>query len=185
MLGSVSLLAALGRSGCQAGIPKATFSFSRLASTFATSRPSAHRKFLQANSSALRGLTCASNVCVKTNDRRLLQCLRKYTTARSLAGLGSRSLQPRFFSANSTFQAAAAETVVDLPVLTPPSVGYWLLGTTFLIYAVIVVGGVTRLTESGLSITEWKPVSGIVPPLTQRDWEEEFEKYKATPEFKL
>lgn len=54
-----------------------------------------------------------------------------------------------------------------------------------LVFAVIVVGGVTRLTESGLSITEWKPISGILPPLTQAQWQEEFEKYKATPEFKL
>lgn len=54
-----------------------------------------------------------------------------------------------------------------------------------LVFAIIVVGGVTRLTESGLSITEWKPVTGIIPPLAQEDWEEEFTKYKATPEFKL
>ncbi|EPQ59522.1 cytochrome oxidase assembly [Gloeophyllum trabeum ATCC 11539] len=54
-----------------------------------------------------------------------------------------------------------------------------------LVFAVIVVGGVTRLTESGLSITEWKPITGILPPLTQDDWNVEFEKYKATPEFKM
>lgn len=57
--------------------------------------------------------------------------------------------------------------------------------TTLMIYGVIVVGGVTRLTESGLSITEWKPVSGIIPPLSEQEWEEEFAKYKETPEFKL
>ncbi|THH08120.1 hypothetical protein EW145_g2907 [Phellinidium pouzarii] len=93
-------------------------------------------------------------------------------------------MQPRFFSANSTFQTAA-KNVSELPVLTPPSVGYWLLFTTLMVYGVIVVGGVTRLTESGLSITEWKPVSGIIPPLSQAEWEEEFAKYKATPEYKL
>jgi len=54
-----------------------------------------------------------------------------------------------------------------------------------LVFAVIVVGGVTRLTESGLSITEWKPITGIIPPLNADDWNIEFEKYKATPEFKL
>jgi len=54
-----------------------------------------------------------------------------------------------------------------------------------LVFGVVVVGGVTRLTESGLSITEWKPITGILPPLNQAQWEEEFEKYKATPEFKL
>jgi len=54
-----------------------------------------------------------------------------------------------------------------------------------LVFAIVVVGGVTRLTESGLSITEWKPITGIVPPLSQAAWDEEFEKYKASPEFKL
>lgn len=64
------------------------------------------------------------------------------------------------------------------------SVGYWLIGTSGLVFGIVVLGGLTRLTESGLSITEWKPVTGSVPPLTQADWEEEFEKYKASPEFK-
>ena len=54
-----------------------------------------------------------------------------------------------------------------------------------LVFAVIVVGGVTRLTESGLSITEWRPITGILPPLSLKEWVQEFEKYKATPEFKL
>jgi cytochrome c oxidase assembly protein subunit 15 len=54
-----------------------------------------------------------------------------------------------------------------------------------MVFAVIVVGGVTRLTESGLSITEWKPITGIIPPMNVEDWSVEFEKYKATPEFKL
>ena len=61
----------------------------------------------------------------------------------------------------------------------------WLLASSALVLAVVVVGGVTRLTESGLSITEWKPVAGVLPPLTQAEWEDEFDKYKRTPEFKL
>jgi cytochrome c oxidase assembly protein subunit 15 len=64
-------------------------------------------------------------------------------------------------------------------------VGYWLIGTSGLVFGIVVLGGLTRLTESGLSITEWKPVTGSIPPLTQQDWEEEFDKYKASPEFKL
>lgn len=48
----------------------------------------------------------------------------------------------------------------------------------------VVLGGVTRLTDSGLSITEWKPLVGVVPPLTEQQWEEEFDKYKQFPEFK-
>jgi cytochrome c oxidase assembly protein subunit 15 len=49
----------------------------------------------------------------------------------------------------------------------------------------IVVGGATRLTESGLSITEWKPVTGALPPLSQADWQAEFEKYKAIPQYEI
>jgi len=79
-----------------------------------------------------------------------------------------------------------APTPADLqPTLTPPPVAYWLLFSSALVFAVIVVGGVTRLTESGLSITEWRPITGILPPLSVTQWEEEFDKYKATPEFKL
>ncbi len=54
-----------------------------------------------------------------------------------------------------------------------------------LVLLIVVVGGVTRLTESGLSITEWKPITGAIPPLSHEDWEEEFAKYKDTPEFKM
>jgi cytochrome c oxidase assembly protein subunit 15 len=54
-----------------------------------------------------------------------------------------------------------------------------------LVFTIVVVGGVTRLTESGLSITEWKPITGILPPLSPEAWEEEFDKYKGTPEFKM
>jgi cytochrome c oxidase assembly protein subunit 15 len=59
------------------------------------------------------------------------------------------------------------------------------MASAALVLAIIVVGGVTRLTESGLSITEWKPITGVIPPLTREDWEVEFAKYKETPEFKL
>lgn len=53
-----------------------------------------------------------------------------------------------------------------------------------MVFGIVVVGGVTRLTESGLSIVEWKPVTGILPPLTNEEWTAEFEKYKQFPEFK-
>jgi len=53
-----------------------------------------------------------------------------------------------------------------------------------LVFAMVVVGGITRLTESGLSITEWKPVSGAIPPLTHADWEHAFNLYKQIPEYK-
>jgi heme a synthase len=59
-----------------------------------------------------------------------------------------------------------------------------LLFVAGLVFAMVVVGGITRLTESGLSITEWRPISGAVPPLTQADWERAFALYQATPEYR-
>jgi cytochrome c oxidase assembly protein subunit 15 len=63
------------------------------------------------------------------------------------------------------------------------SVEYWLLFMMFLVAAMIVVGGATRLTNSGLSITEWAPIRGALPPLSTEAWMAEFEKYKLIPEF--
>ena len=53
-----------------------------------------------------------------------------------------------------------------------------------LVVAMVVVGGITRLTESGLSITQWKPITGAVPPLTHADWAKAFDLYKATPQYR-
>lgn len=61
----------------------------------------------------------------------------------------------------------------------------WLLLLGLLVYGMILVGGATRLTDSGLSITEWKPISGALPPLGQTAWEDLFELYKQTSEYKL
>jgi cytochrome c oxidase assembly protein subunit 15 len=61
----------------------------------------------------------------------------------------------------------------------------WLLAVAGLVISMIVVGGATRLTDSGLSITEWKPILGAIPPLSGADWQEAFAKYKAIPEYHL
>jgi cytochrome c oxidase assembly protein subunit 15 len=61
----------------------------------------------------------------------------------------------------------------------------WLYGLAALVFAMVVVGGATRLTESGLSITEWQPILGAIPPLSEADWLQAFEKYKAIPEYQL
>lgn len=63
------------------------------------------------------------------------------------------------------------------------TIGLWLLLCSACVWVVLVTGGVTRLTQSGLSIVEWKPVTGVVPPLGAAQWEREFEKYRGTPEF--
>ena len=64
-------------------------------------------------------------------------------------------------------------------------ISYWLLLITFLVALMIVVGGLTRLTDSGLSITKWDLFIGIIPPLTKDDWINSFNLYKKIPEFKL
>ena len=62
-------------------------------------------------------------------------------------------------------------------------VRWWLYAVLAVLLAIFLVGGATRLTESGLSITEWKPVHGVVPPLSDADWEEEFAKYRQIPQY--
>ncbi len=64
-------------------------------------------------------------------------------------------------------------------------VGWWLMAVAVLVVIMVVVGGATRLTDSGLSITEWRPVTGAVPPLSQEQWLVEFEKYQQIPEYTL
>ena len=63
-------------------------------------------------------------------------------------------------------------------------VAVWLLLCSIMVIIMVGIGGVTRLTKSGLSITEWKPITGILPPLSQQDWIKEKLKYEATPEYK-
>jgi cytochrome c oxidase assembly protein subunit 15 len=63
------------------------------------------------------------------------------------------------------------------------AIAAWLLVCCALVFAMVVVGGVTRLTHSGLSITEWQPIVGTLPPLTDAQWSETFAKYQATPEY--
>jgi cytochrome c oxidase assembly protein subunit 15 len=64
------------------------------------------------------------------------------------------------------------------------AVAIWLLITAALVVAMVVVGGATRLTGSGLSITEWKPISGVLPPLGDAAWQAEFARYRAIPQFR-
>ena len=59
----------------------------------------------------------------------------------------------------------------------------WIACLAALVFAMVVVGGATRLTQSGLSIVEWKPVTGVVPPLSQAQWQAEFDKYKTIPQY--
>ncbi|GIX14383.1 MAG: heme A synthase [Paracoccaceae bacterium] len=65
------------------------------------------------------------------------------------------------------------------------AIAAWLMALFALVVAMIAVGGATRLTDSGLSITEWRPVTGALPPLSDAEWAEEFRKYQAIPEYRL
>jgi cytochrome c oxidase assembly protein subunit 15 len=67
----------------------------------------------------------------------------------------------------------------------PRAVAWWLFICCALLFAMVVIGGVTRLTHSGLSITEWQPIVGTLPPLAEADWTAAFTKYQATPEYRL
>ena len=68
--------------------------------------------------------------------------------------------------------------------LRPRSLSNLLLFTAGLVFTMVVVGGITRLTESGLSITEWKPISGALPPLDHAGWQHAFDLYKQTPQYR-
>lgn len=72
---------------------------------------------------------------------------------------------------------------VRTPRSRPHALALWLLSVAVLVLAMVVVGGITRLTESGLSITQWNPVTGAIPPLSEAAWEAEFALYRQTGEY--
>jgi heme a synthase len=70
-----------------------------------------------------------------------------------------------------------------LAAANPRAIANWLFAVATLVFLMVVVGGITRLTESGLSITEWAPVTGAIPPLTDAQWQAAFEAYKQVPQY--
>jgi cytochrome c oxidase assembly protein subunit 15 len=79
---------------------------------------------------------------------------------------------------------AAATFTADRTTADHCAVAIWLLVCAAMIFAMVVLGGITRLTESGLSITEWNPVTGILPPLSDAAWQAEFDRYREIPQFR-
>ena len=71
------------------------------------------------------------------------------------------------------------------PSARPLAIARWLEVVAAIVVVIVLVGGITRLTESGLSITEWELATGILPPLSEAEWQAEFAKYQATPEYRL
>jgi heme a synthase len=63
------------------------------------------------------------------------------------------------------------------------AIRFWLIAVAGLIFLMVLIGGATRLTESGLSITQWKPVTGVLPPLSGAEWQAEFDRYRQIPQF--
>lgn len=114
---------------------------------------------------------------------------RAFSTARCLQNAVSANPAKFELAAKNVAESLQANPLVNSakrrPINTWRPVGYWLIGMSGLVFGIVVLGGLTRLTESGLSITEWRPVTGSIPPLSQAEWEAEFEKYKGSPEFKL
>lgn len=124
----------------------------------------------------------------------------RYSTRAPLAASILNATRTRGFSTIKTLKNAAATgaKIIDEAALkmdatgiplaakdvkTSKYVAYWLIGTSGLVFGIVILGGLTRLTESGLSITEWKPILGALPPMSQAEWEEEFAKYRESPEF--
>ncbi|OAQ93644.1 electron transfer protein 1, mitochondrial precursor [Purpureocillium lilacinum] len=129
------------------------------------------------------------NQCLRQAPRRaspssILNVVRSrgFADAKTVSPLGSMADQ---MAARSSPQAAQELAKSAWPKTTSKGVAYWLLGSAASVFGIVVFGGLTRLTESGLSITEWRPVTGSLPPMSAADWESEFEKYRASPEFKL
>ncbi|HTQ00282.1 MAG TPA: COX15/CtaA family protein [Casimicrobiaceae bacterium] len=84
--------------------------------------------------------------------------------------------------------AVSSASLAAARATAPPAhraMAVWLLVCCALVLLMVVVGGVTRLTHSGLSITEWQPIVGALPPLSEQDWQAAFAKYQATPEYQL
>lgn len=138
--------------------------------------------------------TSVLNILTKTKGSRLSIVPPKQTLVARL--WSNLSLTKNYTTSSSQFTPNAAHTTHAMkktlqksarklsPIVSSKITGTWLICTSGLIFGIVVVGGLTRLTESGLSITEWKPVTGAIPPLNEEEWEIEFAKYKDSPEFK-
>ncbi|KEO56465.1 heme A synthase [Thioclava pacifica] len=96
-----------------------------------------------------------------------------------------RSIFEEVGTQGATTRAEPAGGMIDAkPRGARKAIRLWLFVLFTLVVAMIAVGGATRLTDSGLSITEWKPISGAIPPMSDADWQAEFTNYKASPQFK-
>jgi len=130
-----------------------------------------------------------------SNVQRLFAHLRKSLTKTSSRNVTAAAAESGSFGsggASNAAEAVAAESGAAwthasgkaIPARARKIVGYWSLGCAGACFAQVVLGGVTRLTESGLSMVDWHLIKGMKPPRTQEEWEAYFEKYKQFPEWK-
>lgn len=87
------------------------------------------------------------------------------------------------FAMSAMTTTAAPLALRDKELRDRKAVRIWLYAVLVVLFAIVMVGGATRMTGSGLSITEWKPIHGVIPPLNQAEWQEEFEKYQQIPQY--
>jgi cytochrome c oxidase assembly protein subunit 15 len=97
------------------------------------------------------------------------------------SGIGNRLRQRHIARMASQAELAAPARRLHAP--RPLAISHWLLFVAALVFGMVVVGGITRLTESGLSMVRWDPVSGAIPPMDEAEWLAEFEAYRASPEY--
>ncbi len=83
-----------------------------------------------------------------------------------------------------TFDTVSTTAPGSRPGSADRAIGLWLLGCCAMIFAIVVIGGATRLTHSGLSIAEWKPLMGVLPPLSEAEWQRVFGLYQTSPEYR-
>ena len=105
-------------------------------------------------------------------------CAREGADYKGRANSIKRAFKARRFKTGSMTGSSAQQA----PQLG--AVRWWLIAVAALIAVMVLVGGATRLTESGLSIVEWKPVTGTLPPLNEAQWAQAFEGYKAIPQYR-
>ncbi|KAG6195580.1 hypothetical protein E4U50_000196 [Claviceps purpurea] len=151
--------------------------------------PSIQRAAIQASP---RFFACNQCLLRQTLAPRQRLCSRVLNAVRSRGYADASTVTPLGGLADSVASrstSAQAEKLIKTKAIfaksNPKGVAYWLIGSAASVFGIVVFGGLTRLTESGLSITEWRPVTGSLFPMSQAEWDSEFEKYRASPEFKL
>lgn len=141
--------------------------------TFINASSNSNRSCSKANSFRVSGLTTSA-----VSRQARAEFKRAYASAATLGSISAEAEEA------TQQEAAATKAGAQSLSLTRPVVAYHLFALAFLVYAIVIVGGLTRLTESGLSITEWNPgFKGMWLPTTEEGWEQEWSKYRATPEF--